>query len=93
MLNRRYFIGMSAATALSPGIFGLPARAQTWPARDLRIVVPFTPGGPTDVAARIVGSRLSEIWGVQTVMRTSPAPGPISGLLRSHAPTLMATRF
>lgn len=36
-----------------------PAFAQSWPAKPIRLVVPFSPGGGNDILARIVGERLS----------------------------------
>jgi len=49
----------------------LSAPGQTWaedyPARPVRLIVPFGAGGPTDVIARIVAQKLSESWGQQVV--------------------------
>jgi len=48
--------------------FAAAAQAQAaWPAKQVRMVVPFSPGGSTDVVARMLGQRLSEMWG-QTVV-------------------------
>jgi tripartite-type tricarboxylate transporter receptor subunit TctC len=43
------------------------AGAQAWPVKPVRIIVPYTPGGPYDEVARVIGQRLTEIWG-QTVL-------------------------
>src|SRR5262249_22243013 len=45
-----------------------PAAARSWPTRPLTMVVPFAPGGGTDVLGRIVGRRLSEVLGRQQVI-------------------------
>ena len=51
------------AAAISP-----PARAQSYPAKPVRVVVPLPAGGATDVIARAVSQRLSEMWGQQIVI-------------------------
>ena len=51
-----------AATAFSA------ASAQTYPDRSVRILVPYAPGGITDIAARILGAKLGEYWGHQVVI-------------------------
>ena len=45
------------------GATGMPATAQTFPAKAVRIVVPFPPGGPADVLGRMLGQKLAERWG------------------------------
>ncbi len=47
--------------------FGAGAAAQSWPQKPVRFIVPFAPGGATDIAARMLGERLSQTWG-QTVL-------------------------
>lgn len=44
------------------------AAAQDWPQRPLRIVIPFPPGGPADVQARLIGPKLTEAWGHPVVV-------------------------
>jgi len=46
--------------------------AQPYPSRAIRIVVPFTPGGTTDIIARVVSSRLNEVLGVQIIIDNRP---------------------
>jgi tripartite-type tricarboxylate transporter receptor subunit TctC len=74
MLNRRRFLTVTAALA-APAI--LPARsfAADYPSKPVRIVVPFTPGGSTDITARLVGNRLQEIWGQSVVIENKGGAG------------------
>ena len=65
---------LAAAFALAPAV-SRPALAQGWPARPVRIVVPYAPGGSTDTVARITADRLSRIWGQQVVIENKPGAG------------------
>ena len=55
------------------------ACAQKYPEKTVRIVVPFTPGGGTDVFARILGQRLSEVYGQQFIVDNRPGAGSTIG--------------
>lgn len=48
-------------------VFAAGAAAQQWPAKPVKFIVPFPPGGATDISARLVGQQLQEMWG-QTVI-------------------------
>jgi tripartite-type tricarboxylate transporter receptor subunit TctC len=74
MLNRRRFIGLAAAAVVSPSISSR-ASAADWPAKPVRVVVPFTPGGSTDITARLVSNRLQEVWGQSVVVENKPGAG------------------
>ena len=75
MLTRRRFAGLVVASALSNGAFARSAAAEQWPARHVRIIVPFVPGGATDVIARVMGNRLSQAWGQQVVVENRGGGG------------------
>jgi tripartite-type tricarboxylate transporter receptor subunit TctC len=57
----------------------LPAWAQDWPAKPIRFIVPYPPGGGTDVIARIVQSRLGEVLGQQVVIENRGGAGGALG--------------
>ena len=78
MLHRRRFVQFGAATALAPALPRVaPAQSppQPWPARIVRLVVPFVPGGGTDSVGRVLAQRLSERWGQQMVIENKGGAG------------------
>src|SRR5882672_11843594 len=72
MLRRHLMIGSLALAAA-------PANAQSWPTKPVRIVVPFGPGGPADVYARILGHELSEVLKQQFVVENKAGAGGTIG--------------
>ena len=75
MLNRRRFVGLTAAAIAAPSMLASRALGANWPLRNVRIVVPFPPGGSTDITARLVGNRLQEVWGQTVVIENKPGAG------------------
>jgi len=65
--------------AIVAAAFALPAMAQSWPTKPVRIVVPFGPGGPADVYARIIGQQLTEVFKQQFVIDNKPGAGAVIG--------------
>ena len=60
-------------------VISAPASAQSWPAKPVRIIVPFGPGGPADVYARVLGNELSEVLKQQFVIENKPGAGAVVG--------------
>ncbi|NYE21976.1 Bug family tripartite tricarboxylate transporter substrate binding protein [Pigmentiphaga litoralis] len=113
--------GLAAAAlfpaALLPALLALPAHAQTaqsaqtpapasaWPAKPVRVIVPFTAGGLTDVLMRGIGQELGQQWGQAVIVENRPGANTIIGaeaaakaapdgytLLMANDPTLSANQ-
>jgi len=67
MRSRVHFLAL--ATAL---IAALPAQAQNYPTRPVRVIVPYAAGGNTDFTARAIGAKLSEVFGQQIIVDNRP---------------------
>jgi tripartite-type tricarboxylate transporter receptor subunit TctC len=84
-LPRRHFLHMTAGAA---ALTSLPsaARSQIYPTRPVRLLVGFPPGGGSDVGARIIANRLSELWGQQVIVENKPgAGGHLAIAVAAHA--------
>lgn len=79
ILERRRFLYLAVSAAALP-TFGGTARAQAYPARPVRVIVPFSAGGPTDVFARIVAGNLSRNLGQQFYVENQPGAGGNLGM-------------
>jgi tripartite-type tricarboxylate transporter receptor subunit TctC len=73
-LPRRQFLHLAAGAIALPAVSRI-ARAQTYPARPVRLVSPYPPGGTTDILARQMGQWLSERLGQQFVIENRPGAG------------------
>ncbi len=69
-LSSRLIARLSAG--LLAAAFAAPALAQSYPAKPVRIVVPYPPGGPNDIVARTVGQKLSEQLGQPVIVDNKP---------------------
>jgi len=77
-LPRRTFLHVAAGVAALPAISRI-ARAQAYPTRPVRVIVPFAPAGTTDIAARLMGQWLSERLGQQFVIENRPGASTMIG--------------
>ena len=83
--NRRAALAASAAAALF--LIANPASAETWPSKTVKIVVPFAPGGTTDILARAVAPELSKAFGQQFIVdNRAGAGGNIGAELVAKSP-------
>jgi tripartite-type tricarboxylate transporter receptor subunit TctC len=78
-LRRRQFLHLAAGAAALPTLPRL-ARAQTYPTRTVRIVVPVAPGGALDILARLIGQWLTEHMGQTFVIENRPGGGTNIGV-------------
>jgi tripartite-type tricarboxylate transporter receptor subunit TctC len=70
---RLFFVSLISVIAIPPAAAQpVTDPAQTFPSRAIRIVVPFPPGGPTDINARIIAQRMSEDWKQPVVIENRP---------------------
>jgi tripartite-type tricarboxylate transporter receptor subunit TctC len=80
-LHRRNFLRLATGAAALPAASRF-AWAQTWPTQPVTLVVPFGPGGGTDVVARTIAPRLSELLGQQVVIENVGGAGGMTGVSR-----------
>ena len=75
-ISRRVFLVLAACCTM---LGARSALAEVWPTKPVKIVVGFAPGGGTDVVARVLGQRLTEMWGQQVIVENRPGATGVIG--------------
>jgi tripartite-type tricarboxylate transporter receptor subunit TctC len=73
---KRAAYAFSCALALG---WATPALAQAYPTKPVRLVIPFAPGGGTDIVGRLIGQKLGDMWNVPIVFDNRPGAGSTVG--------------
>ena len=77
---RRALLGLAGAGLLGIQWPALAQGAQAFPNKTIRVIVPYTPGGTTDIMARAIGQKLSEAWGQPVIIDNRPGASGWLGL-------------
>jgi len=80
--HRRQFLHLAAGAAVLPAVAQI-ANAQGYPTRTITIIVPFAPGGSTDVTARIIAEHMSRTLGQQLLVENVVGAGGTTGSVRT----------
>lgn len=79
MISRRHLLLSAAALCAVPALPGT-GLADTWPSRVIKVIVPYPPGGSTDITARLVGEKIAPLLGQPVVIDNRPGAGGNTGM-------------
>ncbi len=79
MLNRRSFLAATLAVVSAPAAAQTSGQAAPWPSKPIKLVVPYAPGGTTDVVARMVAEYLGQKLGQNIIVDNKPGKGAMVG--------------
>lgn len=86
-MDRFSGVAKAAALILFGALGGAVYAQQAYPVRPVRLIVPFPPGGSTDIVGRVVAQNLTELWGIQVVVdNRGGASGQIGAELAARSP-------
>ncbi len=77
MLRARFAATAAAALAL---LVAATAAAQTYPTKPVRLIVTYPPGGSSDLMGRVLGQKLSDLWGQQVIIESKPGAAGSIGM-------------
>jgi tripartite-type tricarboxylate transporter receptor subunit TctC len=81
------FRGLAAVLLLIVALLSVAAQAEDYPNHPVRVIVPFAPGGPPDVIARLIAQKLSERWGQQVYVENHAGAGGNTGTVTAARAT------
>ncbi len=79
-MQRRHFLQTCSAAALLAASRAGLAQSDSWPAKPIRVVVPFTPGGTTDMVSRLISTELAKQLGQSVIVENKPGAGTVIGV-------------
>jgi tripartite-type tricarboxylate transporter receptor subunit TctC len=82
-MKRRYLFACSVVSALGLGIAAGPVLAQGYPNKVVKLVVPFAPGGTTDIVARVISEPLGKALGQSVIVENRAGGGGVVGALET----------
>ncbi len=72
-------VSMLVAALVLAGTIPTPVTAQTYPSKQIELVVPFVAGGTTDIIARMIAQRFAEAWSATVIVNNRPGGGSMIG--------------